>query len=316
MALDANSIVGLLLVLIGLFYAFAGVVALKAALTGRLIDIAIAAISLKPPSRTDTLQSLWFLVSALVVLAGGVFLLARLDWAVWAFMASAVGQAVYLLVLAPQVFDVEDAPDAAGRKRTINAFILYVAVTLLLVWAYRKGWFASVRDVSFLRVGLPLAVVGAVSAYGLNGFFRPFAKPGFTAMSDDNDDNDDDLAGTGDGTDGEYFDVPDAASARTILVMAETGCFPLWSRDEQVAGNIDPADLGLSEQLADDLAAWSARFETSIDRDDPLRDVWMEDRVAAHEEEGRALAVRLKAELPGRRVLWHRQQGGEMELPD
>ncbi len=125
------------LIAMGAFYTFAGLVGLRVAQRSRLLDVAIAKISLKRPPAVETARGLWLLMSSLVVLAGGLFLILRLEWAAAAFVISALGQALYLLVLAPLIFDAADPPDAKGRQQTINAFILYSAATLFVLWAYR-----------------------------------------------------------------------------------------------------------------------------------------------------------------------------------
>ena len=124
--MDATDI---LLRLVGAFYAFAGVVASRVAVTSHFLDRAIAAIGGKPTPRAETLQFHWLLGSAILVLASGAALVLRIDIAAWLFLASALGQAAYILVLAPRYFDLHDPPDARGRRQTINAFVIYSAAT-------------------------------------------------------------------------------------------------------------------------------------------------------------------------------------------
>ena len=47
--------------IIGAFYAFGGFVATRAGLMSQLIDQAIAAIALKEPTRTETVQNAWLI---------------------------------------------------------------------------------------------------------------------------------------------------------------------------------------------------------------------------------------------------------------
>ena len=115
------------LIAVGAFYTFAGLVGIRVALRSRLMGVAIAGISMKKPPAAETGRGLWLLVGALIVQAGGLFLILRLEWAAAAFAMSALGQAFYLLVLAPMVFDRHDPPDVKGRQQTINSFILYCA---------------------------------------------------------------------------------------------------------------------------------------------------------------------------------------------
>ena len=87
---------------IGAFYAFAGYFALRAALVSRLLDQAIAAIAAQKPKAVERAQNAWLVAAAILILAGGVMLLLLLDLAAWAFLASALGQAAYLFVVAPR----------------------------------------------------------------------------------------------------------------------------------------------------------------------------------------------------------------------
>lgn len=84
---------------------------------------------------------------------------------------------------------------------------------------------------------------------------------------------------------------------RRIKLMADYGCHPIWSLDDEYGGNIDPAALGLSRPLAADLLAWAERYEDALDWDDP--GAFREDDgfLERHEAEGRRLAVRVAREL-------------------
>jgi hypothetical protein len=156
--MDATDI---LLRLIGAFYAFAGVVASRVAVTSHFLDRAIAAIGGKPTPRAETLQFQWLLGSAILVLASGAALVLRIDLAAWLFLASALGQAAYILVLAPRYFDLHDPPDARGRRQTINAFVLYSAATAFVLWALATGRLLSWRELPW-----PLAAVAAAGLIG------------------------------------------------------------------------------------------------------------------------------------------------------
>ncbi len=104
---------------LGAFYAFAGHVATRAALTSHFVDRAIAAIEGKQVSRVERLQSYWLLSAAALVLASGVTLLFLVDVAAWLFLASAAGQALYLFISrlaisTPRILRMP--PAAAGRS--------------------------------------------------------------------------------------------------------------------------------------------------------------------------------------------------------
>jgi hypothetical protein len=299
------------LVVVGAFYAFAGLVGLRASLQGRLIDIAIAGISMQPPAKAETARGLWLLVSSLVVLAGGLFLVLRLDWAAAAFVVSAAGQAVYLLLIAPKYFDREDPPDAMGRQQTINAFILYSAATLFVLWAYRTGRLMPPAAVGWPLVSGFLGVLGAATAYGLFRFFYPLAKGPFGSASAGDTNADGGYSGELVEDDTGSEPGPPLADSQRILVMSEYQCDPLWTQDPGRSGTFSPRDLPLSEALIEDLEAWSRSYDTSFNFDDFNKPHWSEAQYAAHDTAGVALARRLKRELPDRQIFVWRNGDGE-----
>lgn len=144
--------------IVGAFYAFAGVVAARASISSHLIDRAIAQIGSKKQPFSETAQAVWLIGASLVVLAGGSALLLKLDVAVWLFLASTILQALYILVVAPRWFDVEDPPDPAGRQRTTNAFVIYLGATAIVVWAYMTGRLLRIDQLP------PPAIFGTASA--------------------------------------------------------------------------------------------------------------------------------------------------------
>jgi hypothetical protein len=299
------------LVAVGAFYAFAGLVGVRASLQGRLIDIAIAGISMKPPAKAETAQGLWLIISSLVVLAGGLFLVLRLEWAAVAFVVSAAGQALYLLLIAPKYFDPQDPPDATGRQQTINAFILYSAATLFVLWAYRTGKLMPPVAVGWPVVIAFLGVLGAATAYGVFRFFYPLAKGPFRSASevDDSADGRHSSEPFEGGIGGEPG--PPLADSRRILVMSEYQCDPLWTHDPGRSGTFSPRELPLSEALIEDLEAWSRNYDTSFNLEDFNRPHWTEAQYAAHDIAGVALARRLKRELPDRQIfVWRDGDGG------
>ncbi len=125
--------------IVGAFYAFAGVVATRAAITSNMLDRALAQISMKKMPFHETAQTAWLVMASLIVLAGGAALMLKADVAVWLFLGSAVLQALYIFAVAPHFFDREDPPDANGRQRTTNAFVIYLGATALVVWAFTTG---------------------------------------------------------------------------------------------------------------------------------------------------------------------------------
>lgn len=288
----------ILLCLVGAFYAFGGFVATRAALTSHFMDRAIAALGGEKPARSETVKTYWMLAAAGIILAGGASLLFLLDVAVGLFLASAAGQALYLLVLAPRFFDAVDPPEAAGRRATVNAFVIYLASTALVVWAWKAGKLVSVASAAWPALAIPAALVLAHIAYVVRMLAAAPQPSPFAGLQ-------------GADADGE---PPDPAQSTRIKVMADYYCHPLWALDAEMYGDIAPEALGLSPELTRDLNAWAEAFTASLAPDDPAETRWSEEEAAAHEAMARPLAIRLAREKPDRTVFVVEGETGVVEV--
>ena len=279
---DSIELTDIALRVIGAFYAFAGFVATRAGLTSHFLDRAIAAISMKKTSRQESLQTAWLIAGAVIVYTGGVLLLAGLEAAVFMFALSALAQSIYIYSVAPRYFDVEDPPGPKGRRQTTNAFVIYSAATAFVVWAMWHGRLTPLSHASQTEL---IAVAGALLLYGgyllralLSAPRAPSANP-FAAFSSDGP------------------SLPPHESNR-IKVMADYGCDPLWALDEERYGCFSPDLIEISEELRSDLKNWAEAYDRSLDMADPATSNWTDEQSAAHEREGRQLALRLKRERP------------------
>lgn len=124
---------------VGAFYAFAGLLLARAAVMERLLDQALARLTMKPLPRRDALASGFAGLLALVVFAGGVALMLRLTLAVGVFLSGTLLQALHLVWLAPAILDRDGPPDPAGRTRTRNAAILYAVMAVCVAWRAASG---------------------------------------------------------------------------------------------------------------------------------------------------------------------------------
>lgn len=275
---------------LGAFYVFAGYVATRAALMSHVIDRAIAAIACKAVSRIEVAQTYWLLSAAALVLAGGVTLLFLIDIAAWIFLASTIGQAVYLFYLAPRYFDVADPPDATGRSRSTNAFVVYLVATALVLWALAAGRLTSWRALDWPLAALAVAVVLAHIGYVVWSIAGPPARASSSSQPG--------------GEDADVSEVPsrDPSQSMRIKIMADYYCHPLWALDDDTYGDFPPEQLELSPELAEDLNRWAEAFTNSLHPDDPGASLWSQAERSAHEMEGRALAIRVAREKPDRRI--------------
>jgi hypothetical protein len=165
----------IILRLVGVFYAFAGIVGVRAALSSRLIDIAIAALDNTRANKAKTGRALWLLIGALLVLSGGAALMLLMDASAWLFGGAALGQALYLFAAAPFLFDPCDPPDATGRNQTYNAFVLYLLATALVIWAAYTGKLVSWSSVPWPFAHVAALAVAVFAIDALAKFARPFA---------------------------------------------------------------------------------------------------------------------------------------------
>lgn len=153
------------LMLVGAFYVFAGIVGTRAALTSQLMDRALEAITLETTARAEKLRGYWLVASTQLVLASGLALMTKTIPAFWLFIACAAGQALYLFLLAPLHFDKAEPADPQGRRQTTNAFVIYLAATLFVAWAYWRGELRPADEVSPLAIGAAALVMTGNLAY-------------------------------------------------------------------------------------------------------------------------------------------------------
>ena len=273
--------------LVGAFYAFAGVVATRAAIMSALLDSAIAKISMEKTPTAEMARSAWLFASAALVFVGGLALAAQIDAAQPLFVVSAIGQAAYLAALAPYYFDRADPPDASGRKGTINAFVLYLAATAFVLWAGSRGKLTAFADAPPAAIAVVATVLAAYFWYLASTVWKTFRPEPYPAANEPSIDDDE----TGEPA------VFNAAAITRVKVMADYGCDPLWSLDDKY-WNFGADALDVSQALARDLADWAARYEQSLNQDDPANSHWSDAQFRSHGVEGRALALRLKHERP------------------
>ena len=85
---------------------------------------------------------------------------------------------------------------------------------------------------------------------------------------------------------------------RTIKLMADYDCFPLWEASPGVVGNIDPASLPISKALKADLMTWAESYNETLNRDDPAKSGFnIKEAEDQFKLQGKALSERLQAEL-------------------
>jgi hypothetical protein len=91
---------------------------------------------------------------------------------------------------------------------------------------------------------------------------------------------------------------------RSIKLMTDYGCFPVWEIDSAAPRNIDPQSLPISARLKADLEAWAASYDATLNLDDPAASGFHDaDEEVAFRRTGVELGARLTAELGGEFVV-------------
>lgn len=85
---------------------------------------------------------------------------------------------------------------------------------------------------------------------------------------------------------------------KTIKLMADYECHPLWHVSADEFGDIDPETLPLSAELKSRLAAWARLYDATLDMDAPQDSGFKSEALEdAFKAEGLRLAEQLRAEL-------------------
>ena len=122
--------------LVGAFYVFAGVLTVRQAINNWRLERVLGAFLGTPPSEkaADVMLS----IIAVLTLLSGLTLAFLSRWAAPAFVACWLAQAGYLL-WAPRWHVPEEPELRKLRRATINAFAVYTAPTLSVLWWSQSG---------------------------------------------------------------------------------------------------------------------------------------------------------------------------------
>jgi hypothetical protein len=85
---------------------------------------------------------------------------------------------------------------------------------------------------------------------------------------------------------------------RTIKLMADYQCHPLWEANPGVYGDISPESLPISLALREQLQAWARQYDATLDIDDPASSGFDSKQSADNfVADGYGLLAKLKQEL-------------------
>lgn len=122
--------------LVGAFYVFAGVLTVRQAILNWRMERVFGAFLGTPPA--EKAADVMLAIIAVLTLLSGLTLALLSRWAAPAFLACWLAQAGYLL-WAQRWHLPEDAELRALRRATINAFAVYTAPTLAVLWWSQSG---------------------------------------------------------------------------------------------------------------------------------------------------------------------------------
>jgi hypothetical protein len=85
---------------------------------------------------------------------------------------------------------------------------------------------------------------------------------------------------------------------RTLKLMTDFDCFPLWENLKEGLDNIDPNSLAISEDLKESLSRWAATYNATLNQDYPPDSGFLTEEEAENfEQEGKRMFGELKQQL-------------------
>ena len=242
----------------GLFYTLGGVVLIRRMAMDRLLDQAIAAITLKRDRVEETATRL-LTIGGWLTFASGLSLMAQSRAALVIFSLNILAQGGYL-AWAARHRPVTDEAERRGRAATRNALLIYVGVFALVVVVEQHGLWRSWLGTGIAGLVADLVAIGAVTVTFIflltNTGSRRSGKKG-KSYPDFLDPGEDE---------GPDYDPTKPPSC--LRLAPEYQCWPLW--DDESYTNIDPESLGFSAELIERIRRWDDLFQNGYNPDDPF----------------------------------------------
>jgi hypothetical protein len=272
---------------LGFFYVIAGLLVLRAIAVGNLLEKAIEAIEQSKPDPKEQTKTLVLTIGAYLTAASGAALVTLSSMATILFVLNTLVQGGYL-AWATKALPPEDESDRKGRQQTINAFVIYAAVTAFVTWlGYTGGLRPWPRDAENVLIELIAPAMAALACYLL------VYKPGMRKRSSGLDFG------------GEDIDMPVTASTGVahptvnLRLRPEFACCPLWDAD--TGDNVSHYHIDISMDLAERIENWDDRFQLIYKEDDPVSSGFASpEEEQAYISEGREIARELAAAWPGK----------------
>lgn len=259
--------------LVGAFYTFGGIMALRALAMDSVLDQALASLSLSGPDADDVLRRRILAATSVVTGVAGLSLVLLSGWAAWLFLLNLGLQAGWL-VFAARRFPPTDESEALGRRRVANAAVIWSVATAMVFWLRGEERLGAITD----RWSLAILVVAALAMavwIGRQLAWNPGPRPAF-------------------GEEPDGMPVIQPRPTRVRLVR-RYGYQPLLDADTGY-----PVDIfeHLPEMLAERLRTWENDFHDAVDPYDPdAGPAFSEAENLAHQAEAFAIVAALRAEF-------------------
>ncbi|MBX3581190.1 MAG: hypothetical protein KF810_04780 [Rhizobiaceae bacterium] len=270
---------------VGGFYAFAGIVAIRAGAMGEFLTKALIAIkgTVTDEDRADRARTKILAVNSVLMGIGGVLLAGLLDIAAPVFLLSVLIYAAYILVIAPRFLDPYDPPDEKGRRQSRNAMWLYLAASAFVVLAWWHGLLRPVAEESAVVLAIAGVACAGIIGYAIKAF-APLRAKATTAFEEDE----------------EPYNPENDVPEKLVVTPSHSGGL-IDAETEENIGWL-PVDV-LPQEKAEMVYAWSDLFRELADPNDPRR-VNLKDpaRQAEIEATGRPIYDWLAAQLGPDRV--------------
>jgi hypothetical protein len=245
-----------------------------------LLDRALGAIELSKPDPKEQTKTFVLTIGAYLTAASGAALVTLSSIAAFLFVLNTMVQGGYL-AWATKALPPEDEADRKGRQQTINAFVIYTAVTAFIIWlGYTGGLRPWPRDAEGFLIELIAPAMAALACYLL------VHQPGMRKRS------------SGIGFGGEDDDTPISVSpviphpTVNLRLRPEFACWPLW--DSDTGDNVSHYHIDIPLDLAERIENWDDRFQLIYKEDDPVSSSFASpEEEQAYTEEGRAIAREL-----------------------
>lgn len=259
--------------LVGAFYTFGGIVALRALAMDSVLDQALASITRSRPDPEDLLRRRVLAATSVITGVSGLSLALLSAWAPWLFLLNLGLQAAWL-VFAARRFPPTDDSEALGRRRVANAAVIWAVATAMVLWLRAEDRLGALTD-RWPAAILVVAALGMAAWVARQLAWNPGPRPAF-----------------GEEPDGMPITQPRPTRVRLVR---RYGYQPLLDADTGY-----PVDTfeHLPEALAERLRTWENDFHDAVDPYDPdAGPDFSEARAQAHDLEGEAIAAALRAEF-------------------